>query len=169
MLIYGAEAQLYKSYKTDELVTDGVDLSAASVEIPTELDKNKSVTPANGEVQFTAAGVRFDYVNRIFVKIAAPSLDGVTISADGVSLDIVETGTDGVYIAYSGAVSALEFGEKVTFTLSVNGTAVQTLVYTVNDYALTKYTDGEIGALSLALYRYGASTVAYKNSLKEAV
>ena len=165
MLIYGAEAQLYKSYKTDELVTDGVDLSAASVDIPTELDKNKSVTPANGEVQFTAAGVRFDYVNRIFVKITAPSLDGVAITVDGVSLEIVETDTKGIYVAYSDAVSALEFGNKVTFTLTVGGTEMQKLVYTVNDYAYTKYTDAEIGDLSLALYRYGKSTVAYKNSL----
>ena len=135
------------------------------MEIPTELDRNKSVTPANGEVQFTAAGVRFDYVNRIFVKIAAPSLDGVTVYADGVAVEICESEDEGVYVAYSNPVSALEFGEKVTFTLSVGGNAVQTLVYTVNDYALTKYTDSEIGALSLALYRYGKSAVAYKNSL----
>ena len=165
MLVYGAEAQLYKGYKTDELVTDGVDLSAASVDIPTELDKNKSVTPANGEVQFTAAGVRFDYANSIYVKLSAHSVDGVTVYADGVALLIVESDTAGEYIAYSNPVSALEFGEKVTFTLSVGGNAVQTLVYTVNDYVLTKYTDGEIGALSLALYRYGKSAVAYKNSL----
>ena len=165
MLIYGAEAQLYKGYKTDELVTDGVDLSAASVDIPTELDKNKSVTPANGEVQFTAAGVRFDYANSIYVKLSAPSVDGVTVYANGVALVIVESDTAGEYIAYSNPVSALEFGEKVTFTLSVGGNAVQTLVYTVNDYVLTKYTDTEIGNLALALYRYGKSAVAYKNSL----
>ena len=165
MLIYGAEAQLYTNYKVDSLVTDGVDLSAASVDIPTELDKNKSVTPANGEVQFTAAGVRFDYANSIYVKLSAPYVDGVTVYADGVALVIVESDTAGEYIAYSNPVSALEFGEKVTFTLSVDGNAVQTLVYTVNDYVLTKYTDGEIGALSLALYRYGKSAVAYKNSL----
>ncbi|MBR5449546.1 MAG: hypothetical protein IKV43_06110 [Clostridia bacterium] len=165
MLVYGAEAQLYKNYKVDNLVTDGIDLSAASVEIPTELDRNKSVTPANGEVQFTAAGVRFDYVNRIFVKISAPDLDGVAIYANGVSLEIIETDTKGIYVAYSGAVSALEFGNKVTFTLTVGGTEMQKLVYTVNDYAYTKYTDAEIGDLSLALYRYGKSAIAYKNSL----
>ncbi|MBQ2794382.1 MAG: hypothetical protein IJF05_06780, partial [Clostridia bacterium] len=165
LLVYGAEAQKYVNYKIYNLVTDGVDLSAASTAAPTEADNNKSATANGTEVRFTAAGVRFDYVNRIFVKLTAPSLDGVTVSVNGVNLEIAKLNGESLYIAYSDAVSALAFAEKLTFTLSVNGEAVQTLVYTVNDYALAKYNDAEIGGLALALYRYGKSTVLYAATL----
>ncbi len=165
LLVYGAAAQEYVGYKTNALVTEGVDLSAASTAMPNEDDRNRSVTDNDGDIKFTAAGVRFDYVNRIYVKLTAASLDGVTVSVNGEDLEIVETGRANVYIAYSDAISALSFGETVTFTLSVEGEAVQTLTYTVNDYALSKYNDAEIGSLALALYRYGKSAVAYKATL----
>ena len=159
LLYYGEAAQRYVGYKTNTLVTKGINLPAASDATPTILDQQRSVTATNGDVKFTAAGVRFDYNNRIFVKFTAPDLDGVSVSVNGVALDIEESGN--VYIAYSDAISALGFGEKVIFTLSVNGDTVQTLVYTVNDYAFSKYNDQKIGDLSLALYRYGKSAIAY--------
>ena len=161
LLIYGAEAQKYTGYKAYNLVTDGVDLSLASDVAPSDADNNKSVTSTDGNVKFTAAGVRFDYVNRIFVKFTAESVDGITVSVLGKNLEIARVGNTNVYVAYSDAISALEFGEKAVFTLSVNGEAVQTLTYTVNDYALSKYNDAEIGGLALALYRYGKSAITY--------
>ena len=74
------------------------------------------------------------------------------------------TNKEGVYIAYSDAISALRFGEVVTFTLAVNGSAVQTLTYTVNDYAYAKHSDSRISDLALALYRYGKSALSYDSS-----
>ncbi len=166
LLVYGREAQKYVEYKVYNLVTDGVDLSAASNAAPSTEDNNKSVTANDGEVKFTAAGVRFANNNRIYVKLTAPTLDGVTVSVNGINLEITKANGNNAYIAYSDAISALDFAEKVIFTLSVNGEAVQTLTYTVNDYALAKYNDAEIGELALALYRYGKSTVAYASTLK---
>ena len=161
---YGAAAQQYIGYKTDELVTDGLGLTASSA-TPTEADKHKGVSQStNSNVQFTAAGVRFDYVNRIYVKFKAADISGVTVSVGGVNLEILETNTAGVYIAYSDAISALRFGEVVTFTLAVNGSAVQTLTYTVNDYAYAKHSDSRISDLALALYRYGKSAREYNSS-----
>ena len=165
LLIYGAQAQRYIGYKPYNPVTNGVDLSMASTAVPTAEDNNKSASANSGEVKFTAAGVRFDYVNRIYVKIVAPSIEGVTVSVDGQNLVINKTDSENVYIAYSNGISALDFAEKLVFTLSVNGEAVQTLTYTVNDYALAKSGDAEIGELSLALYRYGKSTVLYAASV----
>ena len=164
LMYYGAAAQEYIGYKADKLVTDGLDL-AGSVATPTDADNQKSVTQStNSNVQFTAAGVRFEYVNRIYVKFRATDISAVTVSVGGVNLEILETGTAGVYIAYSDPISALRFGEKITFTLSVNGTAVQTLNYTVNSYAYTKHSDSRISNLALALYRYGKSAFAYDSS-----
>ena len=161
---YGAAAQQYIGYKTDALVTDGLGLDASDV-VPTEADKHKGVSQStNSSVQFTAAGVRFDYVNRIYVKFKANDISNVTVSVGGINLEILETSTTGVYIAYSDAISALRFDEVLTFTLSVNGSAVQTLTYTVNDYAYTKHSDSRISDLALALYRYGKSAREYNSS-----
>ena len=161
---YGAAAQQYIGYKTDELVTDGLGLTASGA-TPTDADKQKNVSQStNSSVQFTSAGVRFDYVNRIYVKFKATDISGVTVSVGGVNLEILETNTAGVYIAYSDAISALRFGEVVTFTLAVNGGAVQTLTYTVNDYAYAKHSDSRISDLALALYRYGKSALSYDSS-----
>ena len=165
MLCYGAAAQRYLDYKTNALVTDGVDLSHTSDITPTEADNNKSVSENNASIRFTAAGVRFDFNNRIYVKITAENLDGITVSANGQRLEISETETENVYIIYSDAISALQFGNAVTFTLSSGGDAIQTLTYTVNDYAYNKYEDAEIGELALALYRYGKSATAYDATL----
>ena len=85
----------------------------------------------------------------------------MTVSVLGKNLEIARVGNSNTYIAYSDAISALEFGENIVFTLSVNGDVVQSLTYTVNDYALSKYNDAEIGGLALALYRYGKSANAY--------
>lgn len=165
LLNYGAAAQLYIGYKVDELVTDGFDLSAASTAVPTAADFKKTAsTSTDPNVKFTASGVRFDYNNRIYVKFTAPSLDGIKVTVNGQELEIEATNQANVYIAYSDAISALHFTELVTFTLSSGGTAVQTLTYTINDYAYAKMGDTPIGRLSLALYRYGKSAVVYDNS-----
>ena len=72
---------------------------------------------------------------------------------------------DGKYIAYSEDISALDFGETLTFELKVNGTTVQTLTYSVNSYAYSKHDDGDaMGNLALALYRYGVSAAAYNEN-----
>ena len=165
LLNYGAAAQLYIGYKVDELVTDGFDLSAASTAVPTAADFKKTAsTSTDPNVKFTASGVRFDYNNRIYVKFTAPSLDGIKVTVNGQELEIEATNQANVYIAYSDAISALHFTELVTFTLSSGGAAVQTLTYTINDYAYAKMGDTPIGRLSLALYRYGKSAVVYDNS-----
>ena len=164
LLYYGAAAQEYTGYKADALVTDGLELTAASTATPGEADKNREINGTGTDVKFTAAGVRFDYINRIYVKITAASLDGIKITVNGESLEILETNTPNIYVAYSDAISALDFSDKFVFTLSVGGSEIQTLTYTVNDYAFSKHNDTEIGELALALYRYGKSAEAYEAS-----
>ena len=75
MLKYGAAAQKYVEYKKDELVTDDMDLdNTGSTADPTADDNNRSMTTAEGTgidksvYSFAAAGVRFDFDNKIYVK-----------------------------------------------------------------------------------------------------
>ena len=167
MLVYGAEAQKYRGYNTDELVTSGVSGLISSELVPTDDDKNRSIVTEDGAdtslACFTAAGVRFDYNNRIYVKITTESIESVKITVDGEELEIISLGNN-VYVAYSDGISALDFDAFVSFELSYDGDLVQTLTYTVNTYAYDKQDDAEIGGLALALYRYGASAKAYDES-----
>ena len=163
LLHYGAAAQEYVGYRTNVPVTKGMNLPSASTAVPSDSDNKKSVSETDGDVYFTAAGVRFDSSNYIYVKFTAPSLDGITVSVGGNNLEIEKEGS--YYIAYSDAVSALGFGDVVTFTLSSGGVAVQTLEYSVNDYAYSKHSGSAIADLALALYRYGKSAIAYNATL----
>lgn len=163
LLHYGAAAQEYVGYRTNVPVTKGMNLPSASTAVPSDSDNKKSVSETDGDVYFTAAGVRFDSSNYIYVKFKAPSLEGITVSVGGKNLEIEKAGS--YYIAYSDAVSALGFGDVVTFTLSSGGVAVQTLEYSVNDYAFSKHSGSVIADLALALYRYGKSAIAYNATL----
>ena len=168
MLNYGSKAQEYKSYKTDALVTDGIEeLLETSSYTPTSLDKQMRIITANGAdislAKFTAAGVRFDYNNRIFVKFTAANPEKVTLTVDGEAMKIIPLGND-EYIAYSDEISATEYSETIAFELSYNGKYIQTFIYSVNDYVLQKQYDKEIGELVLALYRYGRSALAYEGA-----
>ena len=163
MLYYGAAAQNYTGYKKNELVTDGFDSLVASSVAPDASDKNKSISSTDGDIKFTAAGVRFDYDNRIYVKFKASNIEGITVSVNGENLEIQES--EDKYIAYSNGISALDFGEVVTFTLKSGDTVIQTLTYTVNSYALDKCENAEIGELALALYRYGKSAIDYDKAV----
>ena len=166
LLYYGAAAQVYVGYKTDSLVTDGVaGLGEASVILPTDADNIRDITTEVGAdksvLAFTAAGVRFDYDNKVYVKITTESLDGVTVKVNGTDATIEST-DDGRYIVYSDGISALGFDDGVVFTLYKDGNLWQTLTYSVNSYAYGKKDGGNTMAdLALALYRYGKSTENY--------
>ena len=168
MLVYGAMAQKYRGYKKDTLVTDGVAGLTPSALTPSQSDNafagNNAPDADTTLVKFISAGVRFDYDNKIFVKITTTeSISNITIRVGGEALEIIDLGDD-KYVAYSDRISALDFDESVLFELLYDGQLVQTLTYSVNTYAYNKQADAEIGDLVLALYRYGKSAEAYSLS-----
>jgi hypothetical protein len=69
MLHYGAEAQMYKNYNTENLANADVEgiLAADIANVPTETDF--SLTTPQNPVWFSAVGVYFDNVNEIYVKL----------------------------------------------------------------------------------------------------
>jgi len=164
LLAYGAAAQTYRNYKTDALVNVDVDGYEPSATAPVLADKVTTLTESTSEVaSFTAAGVYFDYTNKIYVKLTATTLEGVVVKVNGTAVDVEAYGNG--YIAYSEAVSALDFGKTFTVTLEVGGEVVQTLTYSINSYVYTKCANAgaeptAMQALALALYRYGASALA---------
>ena len=168
ILRYGAAAQLYLEYNVDSLATDEiVNLvnTDTSVVPNAALDNIREIvyhTEKNSALTFSAAGVRFDFDNKIYVKITAESLDGVTVKINGVAAEIAPS-ADGRYIVYSNGISSLEFGKEFVFELYSGDTKLETLTYSINSYICSKYDKGTAMAdLSLALYRYGKSAEKYE-------
>ena len=168
VLRYGAAAQAYLNYKTDDLVTEGVENLVAvnaSVIPNATIDNIREIvyhTEKNSALTFSAAGVRFDFDNKTYVKITAESLDGVTVRVNGVAAEILPS-DDGRYIVYSESISSLGFGNEVVFELYSGDNLLETLTYSINSYVCSKYDkENAMADLALALYRYGKSTEEYK-------
>ncbi len=178
LLRYGAAAQLYQNHKTNELVTDGLDLNSYGTQaLPTESDNLRSLETESGASNatngFTALGVRFDIDNKIFFKFKTDDLTKIKITVNGTAVenlaDKVQSLGNGVYIFYTDGICATEFDEVFTFRLYVSGALHQTVTYSVNSYAFAKCGDAAaseadlsaISQLVRALYRYGLSAKAY--------
>lgn len=159
ILYYGAAAQTYKSYNTENLATDDVDnILDALEDVPTTTD----FTLVNEKVKeypvyFKGANLWFGDVNQI--RITLSSYD------ENVSLTVNEEEVELVGDTYlTDGILATEFDTTYTFVLSYNGVVMQTLTYSINAFAYAKKDSTSIGELALALYRYGKSAVAYNNA-----
>ena len=177
MLRYGAAAQMYTDYNTDDLVTEGLGISAyGSDALPSEDDDARSLESPEDISQlatsFTSAGVRFDFDNKIYVKFRTDDISKIQLKVNGKTvLDLADKVVDlgnGVCAFYSDGIKASEFGDVFTFEMYINGALHQTITYSVNSYAYAKLANDAdmssltpLEALVLALYRYGASASAY--------
>ncbi len=157
LLYYGDAAYNYFYEKTNETpaTSDVENLGAASESTP---DTTDFTLTKNGEITsypayFLGAGVYFDNVNQIYVKIN--TTENVTLTINGVEAEI--TGN----MIYTDGILATGFDVPYEFKLYHNDVLMQTLTYSVNAYAYAKQGDATMGELALALYRYGVSAKAY--------
>ena len=133
-LEYGAAAQVYRNYKTNALVTDGVTFIS---EGKTEVDVPRSSPVVNETVadSIKEATVNFSATN--FIKISYNDGEIKTLTSD--------------------AVAAYDFAKKMQF--SADG--LFTLGYSVNDYCYdvinSEKTSEAMKSLAKALYNYGLS------------
>lgn len=133
-LEYGAAAQVYRNYKTNALVTDGVTFIS---EGKTEVDVPRSSPVVNETVadSIKEATVNFSATN--FIKVSYNDGEIKTLTSD--------------------AVAAYDFAKKMQF--SADG--LFTLGYSVNDYCYdvinSETTTEAMKSLAKALYNYGLS------------
>ncbi len=154
LLYYGDAAYNFVNKTTGETpVTSGVEnigtASLATSQTTFELVDNAEINeyPA----YFVSAGVWFDNVNQLYVKLN--TTENVTLKINGTAVAV--TGKT----VYTDGIFATDFDKEFTFELYHGETLMQTLKYSVNAYAKAMEND----ALALALYRYGASAEAYAN------
>lgn len=163
-LIYGAAAQQYRDYNTDNLVA----------EIPGDLNgpnkenvRKKTDSTVDG-LEFTAAGVNFDYCNRVYARFKNTNNAenvSVKVTIDGVECAFETFVNNGVTTIYSDALKATQLDSKVVFQIYQGESLVQQLTYSVNDYVFgMKNTDDVVlKNLIFALYQYGVAAKAYNN------
>ncbi|MBQ2732882.1 MAG: hypothetical protein IJF74_01875, partial [Clostridia bacterium] len=162
ILAYGSAAQEYRDYNLDSLANEGIEGATEFA----QLDAGKYIANLeNGEavdgVKFTGIGVRFDYVNSVFFKLTAPSVDGITVIVNGEECAVEEYGDS--YIVYSDPINATEFDGEVVAVLKYGDTVVQTVTYSVASfvYEMQNAENSEAADLAKALYNYGLSAIAY--------
>ncbi len=167
ILTYGACAQAYMDYQTDELVSDGLDLtpstfeaiSGKTVSFTGEQDENTCWIGA-ALVLSNDLAARFTFVT--------DSTDGLTVEVaiDGrtQTFNAFEDAGDGKYYITFDGTQATEFDDTVTATFCRDGVQIGAAVnYSVNTYICSTQnsTNEPLAALVKALYNYGASAKAY--------
>ena len=172
LLTYGAAAQVYAGYHTDDLVTDGLTLT------PTEFSgvnggSSSFSGTADAAADWISAGLILGNNVAMRFTFAAESTENLTI---GVSINGREevfdakdftAGEPGTYYVDFWGVQADEFSDDVTAAFYQNGVQVgRTLNYSVNAYvaATSNSENNSLRALVRALYNYGASAAAYSNA-----
>ncbi len=177
MLNYGAAAQIYTGYNTDNLVNKGYeDLAFDFYGIDyQEISKTEAIESYGAE--FISMGVHFDSANHLYVKFTTEddiSNYKVTFS-DGrpgiaTSLYIEEVaGEANTYIAYSPAISPENYHYQYIFRLTNvenkwNNVVVQTAYCNVNAYLaeiIEVSANPAMVELAKAAYLYGAGVRAY--------
>lgn len=166
LLRYGAAAQQYTSYNTGDLATAGVSLPEAAdvnaTDAYTLTNHIENGTADDYPVYINAVGVRFENVNKIYVKFNATAENvSVRISRGGVEVETIALTNA---ILYTNEIYATAFDEVFTFEVFVGETKTQTLTYSVNSYVANRAAAGSTDAMTVlakALYLYGEAAKAY--------
>ena len=168
LLRYAAAAQVIAEYNTDALATNGVALVAGSSVDKDAITAKYAVDGTPEGYGFTTAALRLEGRLGVVLKFNAASTDGLTVKVtvngrENTYSSFKDEG-NGVYSVVCENIGAGEMDAAITAVLS-NGTATQTLTYSVADYIKTALNDtslvAEETALVTAIYAYGLSASEY--------
>lgn len=169
LLTFGAAAQTYSGYKTDDLVTDGLTLSPSSFAAIPERTVSFTGT-ADPDTEWVGAGlvlsdstaIRFTFFTEdaedITVKVRLGGREE-TFTAE----DFTQVGANTYSIDFCG-ICADEFDAAVSAGFCRNGAQIgRTANYCVNTYLynMQDCENADLQALVRVLYNYGVSAAAY--------
>jgi len=166
MLVYGAAAQSYIKYRTDDLANKAswVSANASSYVKPTSV---KSATTPVGDDKLTAAGLEFGNLVKIYFRMSVADAEGLTVELYKGST-LIDTANvsdltfeNGKFTYLTEGLKATEFDEAFTLKLMSGVTELHSATYSVNSYVCSMENDAEMGALVKAMCAYGASSKAY--------
>ena len=179
LLNYGAMAQKYVGYKTDNLVnSDLTDTQKSWASKNTGDFKNirdfNFKTISNPSVQWNACGLVLNNSIMIRAKFSAKDIENKTVEFAFRNTkfiydknDFVNNG-DGTYYVYCNELFAHELSNEILVTVYENGIPCSnTMRFSVESYASTvqqssEYKGTALDDLTQAMMRYGKSAVAYR-------
>jgi hypothetical protein len=163
LLVYGATAQVYKNYNTDNLVAEIGEFASIPENLFTVTGESSALA------NIVAFGLRLDGAFDLRLAIEATSFEGLVLEVrEGDTLteiplsDVVAI-ENRVVIYYDG-LAIRELDTEVTFTLKQNGETVgKTLTFSANAYLYRMQTSENTAIANLvkALYAYGVSAKNY--------
>lgn len=175
LLVYGAAAQIYTDYRTDALVTDGLELTPSVFpEQPTAAGISFN-GEADSATDWTAATLvlRNNLATRFTFKAEDVTDLTVRITINGRTQDFqadsfVPAGeTEGTWYVEVREIQATEFNDTVSASFLRSGEQIgRTVNYSVNTYIAGAYGNEAaptLAQLVRALYNYGCSASNYAN------
>lgn len=175
MLVYGAQAQLRKGYKVNQLVTDGLLLTPSEFQT-LDSSSNKQIITGNKNSLHDVVSAALVLGNSVAVRFGFvlddPDLYTYEVTIRGNTLrytaeDLTYDESNGRYYLDFTNLFATDFDEAITVAVMENGVQVsRTVVYSVNTYIWkNQNSDNEsLRAILRAAYNYGKSAKAYKAS-----
>lgn len=170
LLVYGEKTQIYQNYKTDTLVTMGLDLRPSQFNsLGSEYNKQALIGEAVSEVRYSSARLELksDMTVMLGITVADPTPYTFEVTTNGKTT--VYTSEDLVwdsgryYLSFKG-VWATQYDDVITAVVKKDGVQVgQTLQYSVYTYIQKNQntTDAKLCALLQAIYNYGESAKMY--------
>lgn len=166
MLVYGAAAQDYMDYNTNNLAdsSNWVNDYKSSFTVPTGVKNITGNTDKNNKIK--AASLHFSNVNKIYFRLILTD-ENVKVLLNGVEINraSLEKQKDGTYLLYTKDLKATEFDKVFTLTLvDASGKELSKAEYNVNAYIQAKYESQSVGTIVKALNNYGVSAKNYQRS-----
>jgi hypothetical protein len=171
LLVYGAKTQIYQGYKTEDLVTDGFDLTPSTFEtLDASYNKQRITGISDPNVRYSSATLQLSNNMILLLGITTndptPYTFEVTIrgrTTTYTSKDLIYR--DGKYYLSFSNIKATEFNEVVTAVIKKDGVQIsQTLEYSVYTYVYKNQnvSDTALRELLQAIYNYGESAKLYE-------
>ena len=178
MLAYGAAAQVYAGYETNDLVTSGNDINNPTYSTFTPITGNfpGQAGASDSGVAWSSVGLTLNDDVAMRFRFYADSLENLTarVIINGrwqnySAEDFTSLGNNLYELTYDG-IKVDEFDKIATCRLIRGNVVTGTIIsYSVNTYIQAKQNDSDpaLQALVRALYNYGASAIAYEQSLAQ--
>lgn len=172
LLNYGAAAQVYANYKTDDLANAGVDQTYATATLATAPEKQLNLEYAtidNPTVAWKSAALYLESKVNVKLEIETDDLTGLTVKfvIDGAEYDYdkfeAREGREGRYYVYFDNILPTQMRTLFTATVYRDGVAVSnTLQYSIQTYVYGKTTEGvAVNDMLVAMLKYADACKAY--------
>ena len=154
LLNYGAWAQKYFEYNTDDLANRGYDITPAYA-VPAASPAAVQEGRVSG-IQFYGTSVRFLSKTAVRFYFQADSAEGYTFTVDGEEYAAVYSESEGKYYIEVGGINPQEMTEEITVAVT-DGSKTLTVAYAPISYFIRNYnktSDENFKGLMAAAYSY---------------